>query len=87
MAAKENNIDLIVKITSDCPCIDEAITDLTIDDHINKMADYSTNSSGKTYYNGLNVEIFNSDILGKAYNNITKDYEKEHVTPYINRNL
>jgi len=85
-AAKENNIDLIVRITSDCPCIDTAITDLTIDDHINKMADYTTNSLVRTYPHGLDVEVFNINILEKAYNNATKDYEKEHVTPYINRN-
>lgn len=85
-AAKENNIDLIVRITSDCPCIDADITDLTIDDHISKMADYTTNSLVRTYPHGLDVEVFNFDALGKAYKNTTKDYEKEHVTPYINRN-
>jgi spore coat polysaccharide biosynthesis protein SpsF len=85
-AAKENNIDLIVRITSDCPCIDAAITDLTIDDHINKMADYTTNSLVRTYPHGLDVEVFNFNALEKAYKNATKDYEKEHVTPYINRN-
>ena len=85
-AAKENNIDLIVRMTSDCPCIDAAITDLTIDDHINKMADYTTNSLIRTYPHGLDVEVFNFDALEKAYKNATKDYEKEHVTHYINRN-
>jgi len=77
---------LIVRITSDCPCIDTAITDLTIDDHINKMADYTTNSLVRTYPHGLDVEVFNFNALEKAHKNATKDYEKEHVTPYINRN-
>ena len=85
-AAKENSIELIVRITSDCPCIDVAITDLTIDDHINKMTDYTTNCLVKTYPHGLDVEVFNFDALEKAYKNATKNYEKEHVTPYINRN-
>jgi len=85
-AAKENNIDLIVRITSDCPCIDADVADLTIDDHINKMADYTTNSLIRTYPHGLDVEVFNFNTLEKAYKNATKDYEKEHVTPYINRN-
>ena len=85
-AAKENNIDLIVRITSDCPCIDADITDLTIDDHINKMADYTSNSLIRTYPHGLDVEVFNFNALEKAHKNATKDYEKEHVTPYINRN-
>jgi len=85
-AAKENDIDLIVRITSDCPCIDADITDLTIDDHINRMADYTTNSLVRTYSHGLDVEVFNFNALEKAYKNATKNYEKEHVTPYINRN-
>jgi len=85
-AAKENNIDLIVRITSDCPCIDADNTDLTIDDHINKMADYTTNSLVRTYPHGLDVEVFNFNALEKAYKNAAKEYEKEHVTPYINRN-
>ena len=85
-AAKENDIDIIVRITSDCPCIDADITDLTIDDHINKMADYTANSLIRTYPHGLDVEVFNFNVLEEAYKNATKDYEKEHVTPYINRN-
>ena len=85
-AAKENDIDLIVRITSDCPCIDADITDLAIDDHINKMADYTSNALARTYPHGLDVEVFNFNALEKAYKNATKDYEKEHVTPYINRN-
>jgi len=85
-AAKENNIDLIVRITSDCPCIDTDITDLTIDDHINKMADYTTNSLVRTYPHGLDMEVFNFNVLEESYKNAKEDYEKEHVTPYINRN-
>jgi spore coat polysaccharide biosynthesis protein SpsF len=85
-AAKENNIDTIIRVTSDCPCVDADITDLTIDDHINKMADYTSNSLTRTYPHGLDVEVFNFNVLEKAYKNTTKEYEKEHVTPYINRN-
>jgi spore coat polysaccharide biosynthesis protein SpsF len=86
LAAKENNLDIIVRISSDCPCVYADITDLTIDDHINKMADYTANSLVRTYPYGLDVEVFKFNALEKAYKNATKDYEKEHVTPYINRN-
>ena len=85
-AAKENNIDVIVRITSDCPCIDPDIIDLAIDAHINKMADYTSNTLTKTYPHGLDVEVFNFSALEEAYKKATKDYEKEHVTPYIYRN-
>ena len=85
-AAKKNNIDVVVRITSDCPCIDVDITDLTIDAHINKAVDYTSNSLTRTYPHGLDVEVFNFNALEEAYKNATKYYEKEHVTPYIYKN-
>jgi len=85
-AAKKNSIDVIVRITSDCPCIDADIADLTIDAHINKVADYTSNSLTRTYPHGLDVEVFNFNALEEAYKKANKDYEKEHVTPYIYRN-
>jgi len=84
-AAKENNIDLVVRITSDCPCIDADIVDLIINAHINKMADYTSNALVRTYPHGLDVEVFDFDSLEKTYKNAKKDYEREHVTPYIYR--
>ena len=85
-AAKENNLEIIVRVTSDCPCIDAEIMDLTIDNHIKRTADYTTNCLVRTYPHGLDVEVFNFNALEKAHKNATKDYEKEHVTPYINGN-
>lgn len=85
-AAKENNIDLIVRVTSDCPCIDAQIVDIVISKHLKINVDYTSNSLKRTYPHGLDVEVFNFNSLEKAYKNATKDYEKEHVTPYINRN-
>jgi len=85
-AAKENNIDLIVRITSDCTCIDAQIVDVIISEHLKTNVDYTSNSLIRTYPHGLDVEVFNFNTLEKAYKNATKDYEKEHVTPYINRN-
>ena len=31
----------------------------------------------------MDTEIFNFDALERAYNEAQKDYEREHVTPYI----
>jgi len=86
LTAKENNIDIIVRVTSDCPCIDPDIIDLAIDAHINKMADYTSNTLTRTYPHGLDVEIFNFSTLEEVYRKANKDYEKEHVTPYIYKN-
>jgi len=86
-AAKKNNIDIVVRIMSDCPCIDPEIIDLVINEHIKRVADYTSNSSlVRTYPHGLDVDIFNFNALEKAYKNAEKDYEREHVIPYIYRN-
>jgi len=84
--AKKYNVDIIARVTSDCPCIDPKIADSILSDHINKMADYTTNTLIRIYPRGLDVEVFNFHTLEKAYKSVTKNYEKEHVTPYISRN-
>lgn len=87
LAAKKNNVDIVVRIMSDCPCIDPEIIDLVINEHIKRVADYTSNSSlVRTYPHGLDVDVFNFNALEKAYKNAEKDYEREHVIPYIYRN-
>jgi len=86
LAAKENDIDSVVRVTSDCPCIDARIVDIAISEHLKSNADYTSNSLIRTYPHGLDVEVFNFDALEKAYKKAKHDYEKEHVTSYINGN-
>jgi len=62
MAAKENDLGIIVRITSDCPCIDPEIVDSIIEKHIKAKADYTSNTLKKTYPHGLDVEVFNFNI-------------------------
>jgi len=83
LAAQKNNLDIIVRITGDCPCIDSEIIDLIISKHLKIKADYTSNSLKRTFPEGLDVEVFNFSVLAKAYENAQRGYEKEHVTPYI----
>jgi spore coat polysaccharide biosynthesis protein SpsF len=70
-AAKENAIDLIVRITSDCPLIDSKIVDEVISYYISNNYDIVTNAGNdfneRTYPRGLDVEIFSFDVLEKAH--------------------
>ena len=84
-AAKKNNLDIIVRITSDCPCIDFNIIDFFIKKYKEIKVDYISNLS-KTYPLGLDMQIFSFKALKKAYKNAKNDYEKEHVVPYIHKN-
>jgi len=85
LAAKTFGLETIVRITSDCPCIDASLVDATIHQHFMVSADYSSISASKTFPHGLDHEVFSFAALDMAYKNATQDHEKEHVTPYIYR--
>lgn len=85
-AARENALDAVVRVTSDCPCVDAEIADLTIEKHLRSKADYTSNNLERTYPHGLDVEIFNFNILEEAHKMAKTSYDREHVTPYIYRN-
>jgi len=87
-AAKDNNADIVVRITSDCPLIDPFVTDTIVNFFKdNKIYDIVTNAgsdlSKRTYPRGLDSEIFSFNALEQAYKQADKQYQREHVTPYI----
>lgn len=85
LAAKENNLDTIVRITSDCPCIDPVVIDDLIFFHFDEQNDYTSNTQHRSFPHGLDVEVFSFLALRDAFENAKEKYETEHVTPYIYR--
>ncbi len=83
LCALENKADIIVRVTSDCPCIDSAVIDLIVKEHIKGRYDYTSNTIMRSYPRGMDVEVFNFNALEEAYRKSTRTYEREHVTPYI----
>lgn len=84
LTAKENELEVIVRITSDCPCIDFEVVDLVIDKHLKHQADYTSNVLFKrTYPHGLDVEVLSFSALEKAYKEGKSDFDREHVCPYL----
>jgi spore coat polysaccharide biosynthesis protein SpsF len=81
--AKKFKIDVIVRTTSDCPLIDPEVIDLVIEKHLNSNVAYTSNTLKRTFPRGLDVEVFNFDILEQIYKKAKKNYQREHVTPYI----
>jgi spore coat polysaccharide biosynthesis protein SpsF len=81
-AAKQENLDLIIRLTGDNPVVD--IT------YLDKAIEYlSTNNLEYLNTNGLplgcNFEIMSFNSLTKAFDNAKSTYDKEHVTAYIKR--
>ncbi|MCX7797079.1 MAG: glycosyltransferase family protein [Melioribacter sp.] len=89
-AAIKFKADLILRITSDCPLIDPVIIDKMLEEFFSsyekERIDYMSNSIVRTFPRGLDVEIFPFSTLEKAYFEANKNYEREHVTPYIYQN-
>jgi len=89
-AARQNKSDVIIRITSDCPLIDPLILENMVDKFIELNQkdgiDYMSNTVERTYPRGLDAEIFTFKALKITFNEANKDYQREHVTPYIYQN-
>lgn len=86
-AAKFFSLQNIIRITSDCPLIDPIIISDMMAVYNTSNYDLVTNVGLKpwmrTFPRGFDAEIFSFCFLEKAYNNAKKEYQIEHVTPYI----
>lgn len=85
-AAKMEQADVVIRITSDCPLIDGYEIDRALDQHLKHDYDFTSNIVTRTYPNGLDVEIFNWNTLERAWREARQPDEREHVTYYIWKN-
>jgi len=83
--AKFYQAETVVRITSDCPLIDPAIVDETIEYYLKNSdeCDYVSNGLCRTYPIGMDVEVFSYKVLEDAFNKVSDVYDHEHVTSYI----
>ena len=86
-AAKESDLDVVVRMTSDCPLIDPTIIDEIIyffqNNDYDIVSNAGSNPSNRTYPRGLDVEIFHFRELENAFKNAAEKYQREHVTPFL----
>lgn len=76
----------VIRITSDCPMIDPEIIDKIIQTHVDKSADYTSNTLEETFPDGLDAEVFSLAALKTAWQDSTLRSDREHVTPFIKNN-
>lgn len=84
-AAEENNLDIIVRLTADCPLIDWEIIDAAVNTYLRnrEQVDYVSNIIERTYPRGLDVEVFDFSLL-KHLKKISLTLElQEHVTTHV----
>lgn len=73
----------ILRITSDCPLMDYKLVDEVIKKYFLFKSDFMSNVHPPSYPDGFDIEIFNFKTLKKTFFNAKKNYEREHVTPYM----
>jgi len=87
-AANKYGIDLIVRLTSDCPfggiMVDEMLCEYLKNEYNGFMGNNEAISE-LPYPNGCDVEVFNYTMLSEAKSSINDPYELEHCTPYFYR--
>lgn len=82
-AAKKARADIVIRITGDCPLSDPKVIDETIGYFLKNIKDIDYTSKPINYPEGLDMEIFQFNVLERAWKEAIKPSEREHVTPYI----
>jgi len=80
-AALRFNVDVIVRVTADCPFIDPDVITKSIRFFNDNTFEYV--STVGSYPDGLDTEIFSITTLYSAWKGAKSNYHREHVTPYI----
>jgi spore coat polysaccharide biosynthesis protein SpsF len=75
----------VVRLTGDCPLADPDVIDAAIRMCKDGHYDYVTNALHATYPDGLDVEVFTFASLAEAHREASLASQREHVTPFINR--
>lgn len=93
-AARHFKLDIIMRITGDCPLINPRICEDVLGLHLSNGYDYTSNIfPARTFPKGHDCEVFSMDCLEVAYYESKKSvvmlsehmYNKEHVTPFMQK--
>ena len=66
LAAKKFRVDIIARITADCPLVDPQLVDSFIKKLLKEKKDYVSNCNPWTFPDGLDVEVFTFKLLSEA---------------------
>jgi spore coat polysaccharide biosynthesis protein SpsF len=86
--AQHHALEIIVRVTSDCPLVDGNLIAQGLENYLgfDDKNIYYSNALVRKFPRGLDFEIFSFDLLKDAYEHATEESDREHVTPYINKN-
>ena len=78
--------DVVVRVTADCPLLDPVLCGDVLRPVLEGRAAYASNVLPRGYPKGMDCEAFTFTALNAAYRLATRDYDREHVTPWLQRN-
>ncbi|QNH64144.1 glycosyltransferase family protein [Hymenobacter sediminicola] len=86
--AAQHELDVIVRVTSDCPLLDGEVLFQGVRDYLqaNDSRLYLSNVLDRTFPRGFDFEVFSRELLEEAFTQATLPSDREHVTPYIHQN-
>jgi spore coat polysaccharide biosynthesis protein SpsF (cytidylyltransferase family) len=88
-AAGINGIDLVVRVTADCPFVQGDIIDdmlsVYLSNGYNGFMGNNENIATRPFPDGTDVEIFPWWLLAEAHKSAEKSSDREHVTPIMFR--
>ena len=82
-AAHQENAEVIVRVTADCPLVDPAVIDRVVAYREAHDLDYCTNVYPPSWPDGLDVSVFTRKTLEAAHREATLRSEREHVVPWM----
>lgn len=86
-AAKFFSLDVIVRVTCDCPLLNPLCSSEVLQLLLWRKLDYASNSwPQRTYPKGFDTEVFTFDCLEAAYKLADTDEQKEHVCIWMQQN-
>jgi spore coat polysaccharide biosynthesis protein SpsF len=86
-ATEQFALDTVVRVTSDCPCIDPAIITALLELHAAEKADYTSNGASHSFPHGLEAEVVRGSLLVMAGKQASTSFEQEHVTPWVHTTM
>jgi spore coat polysaccharide biosynthesis protein SpsF (cytidylyltransferase family)/sialic acid synthase SpsE len=82
-ACDKYGIDVIIRITGDCPIVSPEITEILIKSHFATGADFT---EAKKFAVGTNTQIYNVEALKRVIQLVGRAEYSEHMTLYMTNN-
>lgn len=81
----DTNADQFIRVTGDCPMTDPALVQECQRCLEPGRVFYAATTVIRTFARGLDVEAMDVGLVSAAHQRATKGYDREHVTPWIQR--